>query len=183
MTAEKETQKPEEPGRVEVERPGANGDAPDSVIASLRERRRKIGEVHELTLEIPGYGGELFARYHKLEFDDINRISQKARESKNPNAALFGQCDFLIQACDTLLIKKADGSTKPMHELYPELGDEPIRFDERLGQALGYEATSARKAVIGLFNNDLALNDQANDLVLWMKSSDREDEEDFSHSS
>lgn len=178
MEASQRKTPPEDPGEAKAS-PESNGHAPDSVLASLRKRREQIGQAHECTLEIPGYGGELFCRYKKLEFDDIQRISRRTQESKNPLAALNGQADFLIQACETLLIKKPDGTTVPMQELYPELGDEPIRFDDRLGKALGYEASSARQAVLGLFNNDLALNDQANDLMLWMRSSEREVEEDF----
>jgi hypothetical protein len=158
-----------------------HSDSP-SLLDNLRKARKEIGTDKYLDLEIPGYNGELVARYHRLDWDVLRAIARKAEKSKNPRKELNAQCDVLIAACEQILIRH-QGVLKPLNVAFPELGEEPVRYDNRLTKALDFEAPNARGAVFGTFSNDLAVTYQHNELSSWMGESSQDEDEDFSQES
>lgn len=176
-----------EPDELETDEPETDREpeAENTLLAKLRRKRQEIGGERILFLDIPGYEDPaIVVRYRAVDWDETARIAKKLRKSKNPRADLYAQCDLLISACDEILIRiPADGEEEPrlapFSEVFPELGDEPVKFDGRLAQALGFEAQTARQAVIGVFNNDLAVSGQHQDLMVWLQDSSTETERDF----
>lgn len=168
-----------------VEDPVENDEAPDTFLEQLREKRRRIATATDLKLEIPGFDGLLWAQYRRLEWDELKRIADKASKSKSPRKELLAHCDTLIAACEGILIQK-DGKLEALNNAYPEFGDEPVVFDERLGAALGFEidkTSPARSAVLKAFGgNGVAVTAQQVELVQWIESSRSDDDQDFSTS-
>lgn len=160
--------------------PSDNGAAPSNAFDRLKARRRKLAEDKTLDLPVQGYGGDLVVRYKLLDWDTLNEIETKALRSDNPRAELYGQMDTLIAACDMVLIK-ADGDKepRPAHEADPSLG-EPLRFDERLADKLGFEAKSAREVLVGVFDgNETAIPPIYQALSRWLSGARAQVDEEF----
>lgn len=152
----------------------------------LRNKRKEISEETDVYVEIQGYDGELVARYLKVEWDDMAKIGRAAEKSKNPRAVLLAQCDTLIKACGGIYYQPEGDPKKrvPLAQVAKDVvedieGYEEIKYDRHLAAYLGFEASSARQALLGTFNNDLAVGPHHNEVLEWMQSSSREDDERF----
>lgn len=153
----------------------------DSLLAELRKRRESIGKDRYLDQDIPGYEGDLVCRYDPIPWDEAKRIADKLEKSSNPRKELYAQADVLIRACREFRIKISD-KLVPLQEAFPELGDNPIKFDDRLAKALGFDLVSgseSRSACLRLFNNDMAVSAQHNVVMEWIQSSSRGSDQDF----
>jgi hypothetical protein len=174
----------ESPEGVEDDEQHNNG-AADNFLEQLRNKRRSIGTSTELKLQIPGYDTLLWCEYRRLDWEELKRIAEKAQNSRSPRKELLAACDTLIEACNQFLILK-DGKLEPMNNAYPEFGDEPVRYDDRLASALGFEidrGSPARSCVLRAFGgNGAAVTAHQGDLVEWIQSSRADDDEDFSTS-
>jgi hypothetical protein len=151
-----------------------------SMLEGLRRAREEIAAEHTVTLPVPGYNGSMRIRYKYVEWVALMKIAEKVEKSKSPLRVLNAHCDTLIKACDEILAVESDVEV-PMSEV---LGlDEPVRFDgagaTALAEAFGFTANSARDVVRGLFNNDLAVTEQHNEVAEWMKDRNSEVDEDF----
>lgn len=153
----------------------------NSLLADLRKRREAIGQDRYLDQDVPGYEGDLVCRYNPIPWEEAKRIADKLEKSSNPRKELYAQADVLIRACREFLIK-IDGKLVPLQEAFPELGDEPIRYDDRLAKAIGFDlvnGSEARSACLRLFNNDMAVSAQHNVVMDWIQSSSRGSDQDF----
>jgi hypothetical protein len=142
-----------------------------SALDRIKARREDLRKERHLELEVPGYGGELVVRYRPVPWDGLREIARKVDRSNHPRKELNGQVDTLIAACDEVLIR-VEGDLQPIED------GQTTRFDG-LPDLLGYEATSARAAVFGLFNNDLAVVTAHNDLAEWMAGAEEEADEEL----
>lgn len=142
-----------------------------SVIGRLRERRVELAKERRKIMEIPGYGGDLYVEYRALTWDEIQAISKRVQKEKMGDRVLLGSMDTLIASCTQMLIKVND-KLKPLSET-----EEPIRYDEELATALGFSASTAREAIQGTFDNDLAIISQAMELSKWMEGERQEVDE------
>lgn len=148
---------------------------------AMRAKRQAIAETTEITLNLPGYDDpELLVQHRKMEWDDVAKIARRAEKSKNPQAELLSQCDLIAQSCEMILIREK-GKTYPLHEALNE--DEPIMFDNRLAEFLGFQGGNGRQVVRGTFNNDLAIGSYHVELFEFMRTSNQQDDEDFSDAS
>lgn len=177
---------PEEREEVEQEVTTQNGSGePEDFLEVLRNKRRRIGTSTEIKLEVPGFDNLLWVEYRRLDWDELKRIAEKAQKSKSPRKELLAACDTLVEACKQFLILK-DGKLEPINNAYPELGEEPVRFDDRLAAALGFEIdknSPARSAVLKAFGgNGAAVTAHQGEYVEWVQSSRADDDEDFSSS-
>jgi len=170
---------------VDVEPPASRGaqhkDEEGTLLSSLREKRNKIGSERHLELEIPGYDGELVVRYQPIPWEEAKRITERLENSKNPRKELYAQADVLIRACEEILAR-VEGKLVPLSTVFPEVGAEPIGFDARLAKALGFDVVNGsegRSAVLGAFNNDLAVSKQQADVMEWIQNSERGSDQDF----
>jgi hypothetical protein len=172
-----ETPKPEE---VEESTAASNGAADSSTMARLRRRRDELGrERKPLDKEIPGYGGELVAQYGVVEWLTLRKIAERGEKSSAPRKDLLVQADTLVNACLGIFVKVGTKLT-PVSELLDDGNEEPVRYDERLGQFLGFESKSARQALFATFRNDLAVSIHHNEVAEWMADNDPTGDEDFS---
>lgn len=142
--------------------PAGNGVAPESgsLLAAVRARRaERIADEH-LTLPVPTWGGELCVRYRVVDREELERQSEGER------SATDSDCDFLIAACERVLVRDAAGGLRDVAPPEPL----PFRFDVRLAELLGYQAEGAREVVRFLFNsNGLAIGEQALTVLNWMR--------------
>lgn len=179
--------------------PGANEGSEDEVDAAaspgrvqsvrdrLKQRRENIGSQTEITMDIPGYDGELVGEFKRMRWEAMADVADRAEKSKAKRGRLNGQADVIATACAQLIFREElpGGETKdtPLHEMFPdEFGDAPVRFDPRLAEWLGLEidgTPTARKVVFAMFNNDLAVTAMHNELGEWMQSSKSEEDEAF----
>lgn len=161
-----------------------HGDA-GSLMATLRARREALAAERRLELEIPGYAGLLVARYKPIEWEEASAISSKVIDSDDPRADLLGAADLLIACCEEMLTRNGD-KLVPLSE-GPELeqsvrdvlGNQPVRYEERLAKAFGFEAEKARAVVLDLFRNDFAVIDQHREVLAWLRNANPQVDEDF----
>lgn len=153
-----------------------------SPLAALRERRESLRRDRHLDLEVPGWDGLLVARYGPPEPGAMTRYAEQAtilaRENRD-DAALVASTDILVGLCREILTRGDDGDLVSLAELAGE--SDAIRYDERLAEHLGYEATSAREVVWGVFPQhpdgralDYVVQAHANEVVSWLSRVDEE---------
>jgi hypothetical protein len=152
------TRQTEQPGP-EVERDtekAQNGSAPDrydSIRDQLRARRAELREQKTLDLKVPGYDGALAVRYKLLKDDETKKLGKRVLEAsrqQDEEKAKSVTADFLIKACQCILVRNADDALEPL------VGDDDqqVCFDQRLAEFLGFEADGAREVVYGTFSPD-----------------------------
>lgn len=145
-----------------------------SVLERLKRRREQLGADRTEVFDIPGYNGELAARYKPVDFEMLKKLLNKIDRSKNPRIELLVMADILIMACDEILVR-ADGKLGPLD---PK-ADEPVRYDDRLAEFFGFEAANARQVVFGVFNNDIAIPSHHKEVLDWMQGVTQENTEDL----
>lgn len=169
-----ETKEPTAPSRSNSPKTAA-----DSVLETLKKRREVISADRRLDLDIPGYNGDIVARYKPVPWDRLKKIAEKAEASSSHRKELNAQADTIAMACDTLLVR-IEEELIPLHEAYPDVfGDRPAKYDDRLGKLLGFDADTGRQAVLRLFRNDLAVTAHQTEIGTWQQSSRVEDDEAF----
>lgn len=149
--------------------------APATLLDSLRKRRLDTLDETTKRLEIPGYAGDLFAEYRLLEPKELERLGKKvAREFKKSRAdlVLYGAMDSLATACVAIHVRDEEGALIPLHEVRGD--DNPIVFDVRLADALGFEPGPTTRSIIfdTFCQRDMAIIQQNIALSNWMSGVD-----------
>lgn len=162
----------------------------DSVMNRLRKRRAELRADHHLDAAIPGYDGELVARYRPLEWATFRAMAKKVELSKSDRAELLAHADTLIKACDSIWIKDPDDPrSDPKTGLRPVDEDPespPVKYDDRLADYLGFAINNeaktgpARQVLFGTFNNDLAVTAHYNEVTDWMNDVTQTVDNEFS---
>lgn len=153
----------------------------EGLIGRLREKRRNIRKTRTLTLDVPGYGGEIVARYKALPWEVLKRIGEKAEKLKHPKKELIAHADTIAMAC-TGLFWREPGSTKlvPLGVvLRSESPDLTFADAAVLADAFDFRAKNAREAVFGMINDEILVTAHHNEVAEWMQSAEREDDETF----
>lgn len=152
--------------------------SPTTAFGALRKRREDIGSEKHHDLPIPGYQGELVARYKLLDFKVMRQIMKRMEKNRaaGDSRELLAQCDILIAACVEIFTVDKKGELMPLD---PNSPDNPIKYDKRLSDGLGFEASNGRQVVLGVFKNDIALTAHHGELVMWMQGMSDEADEDF----
>lgn len=132
----------------------------DSVLARLRARREALAGEHHLDLDVPGYGGELVARYAPLRAGGLTRLFPLISPDA-PAPSISVVADELIAACRAVLIRD-DGK---LGDIAPEYGS--LGFEQRLAAVFGFEAETAREVVVGVFGPDPHIEGHGMALVSW----------------
>jgi len=172
-----------EPGPDLESQPVSDG----SIMDSLRQQHRELADVQELYLSIPGYHGQLYAKYRLLDVrHDLRAIGQRAQKQFPGNIQdqiFYSNVDAMIQGCEGLFYQTDEGEYKSIAEALDPDATEPITYsDARLIEFFAWDATevtSARAATQRLFNNDAALLDHARMLSNWMRDTSKDVNEDF----
>lgn len=150
-----------------------------SILDTIRKKRKAMSKERRKLIDIPGYDGVLVAEYRPLPYEQMRKLLDRAAGAKDSQAELNAVTDVLVQSCVQILTRTEDGKLEPLNEAVPEFGDDPVRYDLRLAQAAEVQGERARLICQNVFDNDLALVDHNNDLIVWMKSSAREEDADF----
>lgn len=165
-----------------------SGEVDNSLLARLRAERQALTEKRTIDKSLPGFS--LTARFRAIDYPQIQEIQERARKAE-PNigarAYLNAAADILAQMCVGVYERKPNGDLVPLNELLEKWGDDPIRFDNRLCEAVGVEpATSARGAIFAVFGvdepdtgNDVVMMDLSDELARWVKDGHAQADADF----
>jgi hypothetical protein len=149
----------------------------ESALERIRQRRKAAAETTTTDMPIPGFGGELVARYRIIdplvEGKEIGqRIAQQfPKQDQLSEATHYANVDMLIAACVGFYVKHpATGQLAPFGDTSPDhAGLAPTYEDEALAELMGFEASSARECVVGVFGGHrAAVNVHAQLLQAWM---------------
>lgn len=159
--------------------------AREDLIGRLKAKREKIAQKHTITLPIPGYDGELAVRYVWKPYEEVAANAANLQKVKNPTRReLLAAADVLVKLCEEVVIPNPDYDPDADYAddqerdaakwaSLSEDGD-AIRFDERLGETLDFEAETAREHVLGAFQNDYAVLNAALMLSAWLQDATQE---------
>lgn len=146
---------------------------PGSVVSRLRELRQSFGDSATVDLEVPGYRGELVARYGPLAWDVIRNLALRGeRGRRNPEMGPILAADGLANAIVGFFTREDDGTLKPL----TWNGAPVTAFGEDLRSVLGIDAQTVRETVREVFPDELALVAHYGELMEWQ--SERDDGED-----
>lgn len=146
-------------------------DGDTSILASIRQKREKLGAGSTpVTLDIPGYDGELLARYKWVPLRTLTRTAQQLSAMSEPTEqSINAAADSLVATCQEILIRVGD-VVKPLAK-----DSLPITFgDPRLAEALGFQHQSeARENCKQVFRNEYAVIAQGAQVVEWLQDTTR----------
>lgn len=141
--------------------------SPESLKEGLRRQREENLHTSTLELALPEYTNpELVGQYRMVDPAELSVIGEKLkREFKNRTELVtYGAIDSIIVACAGLYARQA--GSKELISLNEEF---PLRYDGRLAEYLGIEATTAREVVIGVFGGNMyAIIDHNVKITRWM---------------
>lgn len=133
----------------------------------LRTRHAAITADRHLDMDVPGYEGRLVIRYGPVPWAAITRMqSLLDRPDKDGRGMLAAQADMLIAACREVLVR-ADEDAELVSV---DPSGEKRRFDPKLAELFGLEASTARATIEWLFPNEIALAVQAGEVLDWTRS-------------
>lgn len=140
----------------------------------LRQRREEKRADNRLDLIVPGYEGDLGVRYRPIPEGELQGFAQRLTKETEGLAAAR---QMIVASCDTILVR--EGDLEPL----TDDDNQPIRFDERLGEFLGIDADRAVDIAAEVFSpggaQPLAVMAHASALVNWMQGKDLEVDEDL----
>jgi hypothetical protein len=144
-----------------------------SVVSRLRELRENFATDVTVDLEVPGYRGELVARYGALPWDVIRNLALRGERGKrNPDIAPTLAADGLANAVVGFFTREGDGEKQPL----TWQGDPVTDFGPALRSVLGIEAETVRETVKAVFPDEFALVSHYAELMEWQSERDDGDE-------
>lgn len=130
----------------------AEPDAPEdsgagSVIDNLRRRAAELQVDDHVDLEVPGYNGQLVARYRALGTGQVRIIAQRAERQGSDSWDAYGAADGLASGLIELFGRREDNTLAPIFT------DQPARYDSDLADALGLVVPerTARAVILAVF--------------------------------
>ena len=141
---------------------------PMTRTGSLRDRLRAAKTQHDASvtheLAIPGYGGQLVARYHTLDWRARRKIGLAVTGPNIPARELDAAADILIASCDGV-DAHVDGAVQPLE----------MKLGRELAVFLGDEgAETDRQGVLLIFPSELALMQHVEQLAALQATADEE---------
>jgi hypothetical protein len=177
LAGEGASQVPDDPTQGE-----GQGNSPESarstLLTTLRAKRDALKADHYLDLDIPGYDGLLVARFRPFPIEKSEAKAKQLQKLQAANAPVLlkSACDTLVDACEQLMVRtETGGEPKPID---PD-ADLPIAFDSRAAEMFGFQATTARQVVIGLFGTEQSIVAMSVEVSRWMTTLKRETDEDL----
>ena len=125
--------------------------APDSRLASLRERREQALKALHIDLPVPRLDPPVYVRYGAVTQAQINAANKQFEKSKDRDRDVLTNATVLGHACQGVY-EEVDGE---IVSIDPEdrHGDAP-RFDERLAELLGIQSNRASDVIRALYVTD-----------------------------
>lgn len=157
--------------------PGERPAAPDSPLASLRERRERAKKKLHLDLFVPRYEPPVVVRYQPIARPVLTLANKRAAElaeKKDPDATVIGNAVALTHAC----LGVYDASGKELQSIDPS--GEPPRFDERLARLLELpDGATAVDVVRALYMTDGDIIAAVSEVSEWSAIAERRQAEDL----
>lgn len=149
---------------------------PGSALSRLRALREDFTNAATVDLDVPGYKGELVARYHPLPWEVIRQLAIRGEKGKrDPNNGPMIACDGLANAIEGFFIRAADGSLAPL----TYNGDPVLTFNAALMAVLGVEGTqTARERVRAVFPDSFSLVAHYGSLMQFQETRTTDEGED-----
>lgn len=126
-----------------------------SVIATLRANRERLLKDTSVELKIPGWD-HLYARYKRLPWEQVRDLSVMI--DGDAQEQVGAAIDALLDACETLLYKSADG------DLDLELRYEQTFAQEFLGDN---DARTPAQVLMAAFIDEPAIMGQVGEYLVW----------------
>lgn len=147
---------------------------PNSVMSRLRELRENFTQDITVDLEVPGYRGELVARYAPLPWEMIRNFAMRGERGKrNPNIGPTIAADGLANAVVGFFFREDE-------KLVPVTWqNEPVeKYGDALAKVLGIEGTeTVRETVKAVFPDEFSLVAHYGEFMEWQAERDDGDEE------
>jgi hypothetical protein len=148
---------------------------PESLMDRLRGKLAQAREETTVDLDIPGYDGELVARYRGLDpVKEGEKIARRVERQFKSEAqrGVYTLVDALVTACEGIFVRNVDGELEPLD---PD-GLGPCCYDERLAEFLGIDIShgantdgAARRCLLGVFaGNKVAIAVHGQRWQRWM---------------
>lgn len=144
-----------------------------SVIERLREMRASFSDDAHVDIEVPGYRGELVARYGPLPWEVVRNIAIRGERGKrNPDIGPLLAADGLANAIIGFYIREGD-ELKPL-----TWNGLPVdSYGESLRLVLGLtDAQTVRETVRSVFPDEFSLVSHYGTLMEWQAERDDADE-------
>jgi hypothetical protein len=179
--------------------PNPDPPRPASILDELVARRDEMArEKHELVLDVPGYRlrgvNRLAVRYRYPEGGAKALAAMEARAVQKgiEDAIVAMQIDYLVACCDEVLTRDDDGE---LQRLEPDADAPPLKFGKRLAELFRIEIPEEEKAKArfvcrrvfspgfaetGVWEGDIVLTGQSQDVQAWLRSIHSQTNEEFS---
>lgn len=157
----------------------ASDDERSSLLAQLGQIHTEIKTAdRHLDLDIPGYGGKLFARFRPYEVAKSERkglaMARAARQGRP--VVLASAIDTITNACEQLFVRNEK------HEDLPIDPVAPVMFDKRLAQMLGFDSpalTEAAHVILELFPTQQSILAFSVEIGEWLNTAVQEADQEF----
>lgn len=158
----------------DTDTPSVAPEADNSPRGRLRARHRALQGEHTKDIDLPGFGGDLVGRYKVLTPDQIREGNRRIEKLPDDERVITGAIDQIVAACDSLWVRGENG----LEALFPD-DLEPVRYEPRLAEFFGFDATRARDVVRGVFTTGGEMNvpaviAHAQEIGLWMQDVSQE---------
>lgn len=146
---------------------------PGSVVTRLRELREGFKVDVHVDLEVPGYRGELVARYGALPWEVVRNLALRGERGKrNPDIGPIIAADGLVNAVEGFYFRDGDGLSPVTWQ-----GDPVLTYGDGLAGVLGITGTqSVRETCKAVFPDEFALVSHYGELMEWQAQRDDADE-------
>lgn len=161
---------PKDPGGAAT----AAEDAGEDIVARIRRRHQQMAAASTRLFDLPGYNGEVVARYKRLTYEQLRKVLFQT------DADVVGKnAQFLIDACDEILFREDDGTLTPVVAGCKTTFEFNLESRHSFATVLGIEHidTLHGQVVEAFAGNELALNDHAGQVHAWMVAANALDEE------
>jgi hypothetical protein len=143
-----------------------------SILGSLRAKRAKAGAgADPLYLPVPAYDGDLVLEFKWKPLKQISKTGvQLAKIKEATDQTIAAAADAIVATCSEIMVMvEGEDGVKTRQPL--STNETPVTFsDPRVSYALDFpKAPDARTTVIRTFNNEYALIDVANKVMLYLE--------------
>lgn len=149
---------------------------PNSVVSRLRELRESFGSDDTIDLPVPGYRGELIARYAPLAWEVVRAIALRGERSKrDPNIGPTLAADGLANAIVGFFFRDTIDPDADLTAVTWQ-GDPVTAYDPALASVLGLkDAETTREIVKATFPDEFALVAHYGTFMEWQAERDDAD--------
>lgn len=159
---------------------GVSGHDTGSILEQLRARHSELLSSSTTDLPVPGYHGEMVARYKVLDSHEMASIGVTIRKTikDQTEQQIAAMIDMLLKSCIEIFWRTDEGPLVPLSKVLQT--DTEVRYDQNLASFLGHDVQTARAALQAVFgDNDVAIMRHAMSVQDWMADTTKDANGDF----